>query len=108
METTKECPWCHKKFNAKTRRRVYCSDACRKASYRWARKSEIILINSELEPVDAVRHPVTKEEIAEAIVSLRSALGVFSAGRLTTVPNLRPICGRFEETLSEMLEKEGL
>lgn len=108
MEIVKECPWCHKRFKAKTNRRVYCSDTCRQASYRWTRKSEIVLINAELEPVKAVRHPVTKEEIAEAIVSVRSALGVFSAGRLTTTPNLRPVCERFENALGELLEREGL
>lgn len=107
-ELIKECPWCHKKFKAKTSRRVFCSDECRRANHNWMHTDAAVTLTRELEPVQAMRHPVTKEEVADAIVSVRAAVAVFGAGKLTALPSLRPVCERLEEAIASALEKEEL
>lgn len=106
-DQTRKCRWCGREFTAHRSDNVYCSARCRRASsyhrlHGYARFHDT-------GAVPTVNHaPVSRDEIADAVLSLHGAEAVFSAAVLGGEDGLKPMCERLRDDLLMMLSREGL
>lgn len=107
MAMERECPVCRRRFAPRRSDQVFCCGNCRKRNWkrRHARDS---LVPLAAPPEGWRDHPVTTDELAEAVVAARSLVSAFSAGAITGPPELRPLCSRLSEGIAEILAEEGL
>ena len=102
----RRCAWCGRTFEAKTRRAVYCGPTCRKAHNRAERGG--MRLDVDQAPPEPVSGRITERDISSAVVAAKGALAVFDSGRDRAPRELRPLCARLADGLSELLGGVGL
>lgn len=102
----RECLHCHREFLASRANNVYCSNRCRQAAYRLRHRGRILSPG----PAPAAPPPrnVSTDDVALAVVSIRGALAVLGAGRITGKPGVRELCESLERGILAALEEVGL
>lgn len=102
----RRCAWCGRTFEAKTRRALYCGPTCRKAHNRAERGGMRLGIDQA--PPEPVSARITEKDISRAVVVAKGALAVFDSGRDRAPRELRPLCARLADGLSDLLGGVGL
>jgi hypothetical protein len=108
----RECDFCRKTYDAKTKRSKFCSDRCRylsfkgyDRSYRGRRTSWIMQDGAE------VRKPPAKldeKAVARAVVEVKGAAATLDAASTRGPIGMRDACGRLAAAILADIREVGL
>lgn len=93
----RNCLYCGKEYEAKTRRSRYCSDLCRSR----ARTAGFVIS-------EPPRGAITEEGIARAVATLRGDAAFFDAASLKGPKAHRERCRAVAEGINDVLREAGL
>lgn len=100
------CEWCGRAFEAKRKSARFCGDRCRKAHNRAEQGG--IRLRGDSEPPKRIEKSLSEDDIALAVVQARGSMAVFDSARKLGPKDMRAMCAKLADGMSDLFGVVGL